>query len=136
VSIPTTGTGIIPVTGVPTGGLPSTPVTSAAGFECGQIIINNTIYMVVVTTTTTTTTTTANGPQTVAAGPVTISTGSPTTASPLATTAAPAGSPRVQKKSSRPSPHHKTTVRKRSSRHGAAGHRRSVRLVLVRKTGP
>lgn len=173
-STPVTGTGTTPATGTGTtattpapgtgttattlpGGtgttaLPVTHVSSSAGLECGQIIVNNTVYLVVVTTTTTTTT--ANGPQTAANGPVTITSGSPTTTTGGTTnttkpvTTKPPGSgknptpgagkkstPRAPKKSTpRPTRHKHTTARKRPARRQARGpHKRVVRVVLVRE---
>lgn len=73
----TTGTGTAPPPPPATGNAtPSSGASSTAGVQCGQIIVNNTVYIIVLTVTTTTTV--ANGPQTAANGPVTINSGSST----------------------------------------------------------
>jgi hypothetical protein len=138
----TAGTGPIPVPGLATTGPPGAGASSSAGFQCGQIIVNSTVYLVFVTVTTTTTTTTANGPQTAANGPVTITSGSPvTTTGPTTTTTnsaptsstSPNRSGAGKKPKHRPARHKKPTVRKRSHHHRARHHKRVVRIVLVRK---
>jgi hypothetical protein len=129
----TTTTSTIPVPGIAapaatgTNPLPAQGgATSTGGLQCGQMIINNTVYLVTVTLTTTTTTTTADGP--IAAGPVTV-TGNGPAAAPVTT---------------RKQPTHRRARRKRAkvrkhSAHRRAAHRaqrgqRALHIVLVKKT--
>jgi hypothetical protein len=118
--VPSTATGLNPV---PTDG----GATSTGGMQCGQVILNKTIYLVFITptTTTTTTTTTANGPMTAANGPVTIN-NTPavapvTTAAPSPTTPAATGHPRRKR----------STVQKQ---HSTRKHSTHNRIFLFRKS--
>lgn len=125
--IPVTATnGTISVPGLGTVALPGNGLSGTAGFDCGRVVVNSTVYLVFVTNTTTTTTTTANGPQTAANGPVTISSGSPGTTT-GATAPVPGG-----KKSTRPTAPHKKRVPKRSGHLRPMHHKGGFRMVLVR----
>jgi hypothetical protein len=140
---PTSFTGTIPLPGgtIPLPGLGAPPATgttplsggaaSTAGEQCGQIIINNTIYLVTVTLTTTTTS--ANGP--IAAGPVTLTSGP---AAPLGTGTTPGTTPAATRTHAthRPAARlHSTawnrSIRRKAPRATAQGSR-ALRVVLVR----
>jgi hypothetical protein len=146
---------------LPGAGLPGTPTTdpvptgggatSTGGIQCGQFIINNTMYVVLValTNTTTTTTTTANGPMTAASGPVTIGETAPA-AAPVTTTtnnppaAVPAPAPvtpvATAKEKPKQKPKRRRHRRKRSSVRKHSTHNRgrqgkpALHIVLVRKS--
>ena len=138
ISLPAAGTpvsiGTIPLTaidGVTAGSnpLPEGAVTGA--LQCGQMIVNNTVYWVIVTptTTTTTTTTTADGP--IAAGPVSVAPAPAPAPAPVANPAPIRG----QATPRRPRKHH-SKVRKHSMRHKAHRVARRgkpvLRIALVR----
>jgi hypothetical protein len=100
--------------------------TSTGGVQCGQVILNKTIYLVFVTPTTTTTTTTADGP--ISAGPVT--TQNVPAAAPMTTTPVATGQPRKR-----------STPRKHSTRRHSAHNRtrawrgkRALHIFLFRKS--
>ena len=142
---PVSGTGTIPLPGtggaagtIPVPGLDgSTPLPGGAtssypGVQCGQIIINSTIYMVFVpvTTTTTTTTTTADGP--IAAGPVTTTAPAPAAGSTPATPVAPAERAKQRRSRRRHSRDRNQSKRHQAQRKAGRG-KQAVHIVLVRK---
>jgi hypothetical protein len=141
-TIPLSGVGV-PTTATGTSPLPTDGGAISSGVQCGQVIINNTIYMVLVplTATTTTTTTTANGPMTVANGPVTITDNAPAAAPVTTTDNAPAAAPvtttPVATGRKKPRAKARCPRRKRSTAHKhstCTRAKRALRVVLVRKS--
>jgi hypothetical protein len=125
-TIPLTSLGLPNATGtatpLPTGG----GATSGGAVQCGQVIINNTIYMILVTVTVTTTTTTANGPQVAANGPVNV-TGNAPAAAPVTTTT-PVVAPKKPKR--RRTRRKRSTTRKHSTQRRARARRSNGNLTL------
>ena len=122
---PAAGTIPLPVVGGGTDGSLPVPGGNAAGsgaLQCGQMIVNNTVYWVIVTPTTTTTTTTANGP--IAAGPVAV-TAPPAPAAAPVSTPAPATAPATKHRSRR----YRSGVRKHRVTHKT----RALHVALVKR---